>query len=431
MTTVRPMLIAGTLVLAVVGAALIASFVLGAPATDVQQLVLILLVSGAGSLLLGAALMRWGGRRQASLRLRLGLAWIAGVAIAAINVLFASALMFINTHDRSLLLLLLGYSAVLSLVFGYGVTTALIAELGRLGLAARRLSEGDLGARVGPAGNDEIGRLALAFDQMAAGLQGSFERERALEAGRRDLIAAVSHDLRTPLTTIRAMIEAITDGVVSRPQEVQRYLGLIRGEVQHLSRLIDDLFELSQIESGALQLRLTPTRLPDLLVQTLEPYQARARDRGVRLEHRAPPDLPPVAVDPARLQRVLRNLIDNALQHTPNGGTVHLDAAPTAEAALVTVADNGPGIPPEDLERVFDRFYRGARARSRPGAAPPGTVPPGAGSPGTGAGLGLAIARGLVQAHGGRIWAATAPDGGAVLRFTLPLSPSPRPLQYP
>ncbi len=423
MTTVRPLLIAGTLVLAVVSAALIAAFVLGAPATDVQQLVLILLVSGAGSLLLGAALMRWGGRHLASLRLRLGLAWIAGVAIAAVNVLFASALMFINTHDRSLLLLLLGYAAVLSLVFGYGVTTALIAELGRLGRTARRLSEGDLGARVGPAGNDEIGRLALAFDQMAAGLQASFERERTLEAGRRELIAAVSHDLRTPLTTIRAMTEALTDGVVSQPQEVQRYLGLIRGEVQHLSRLIDDLFELSQIESGALQLRLTPTRLPDLLAQTLEPYQARARDRGVRLEHRAPPDLPPVAVDPARLQRVLRNLIDNALQHTPDGGTVHLDATPTAEAALVTVADSGPGIPPEDLERVFDRFYRGARARPRPGTAPPGTGP--RHRPGTGAGLGLAIARGLVQAHGGRIWAATAPDGGAVFRFTLPLSPSP------
>ena len=135
----------------------------------------------------------------------------------------------------------------------------------RTEIALRRLSEGDLGARVGPAGNDEIGRLALAFDQMAAALQASFERERTLESGRRELIAAVSHDLRTPLTTIRAMTEALTDGVVSQPQDVQRYLGLIRGEVQHLSRLIDDLFELSQIESGALQLRLTPTRLPDLL----------------------------------------------------------------------------------------------------------------------------------------------------------------------
>jgi two-component system, OmpR family, sensor histidine kinase SaeS len=410
------MLTGGVLLLAVAGVALTAH-ALGAPPPDVQQLALILLVSGAGSLLLGAALMRWGGRRWASLRLRLALAWIAGVAIAAVNVLFASALMFINAHDRSLLLLLLGYAAALSLVFGYGVTSGLIAELGRLGRAARRLSEGDLGARVGPAGGDEIGRLAATFDQMAARLQASFERERALEAGRRELIAAVSHDLRTPLTTIRAMIEAVTDGVVSGPAEVDRYLGLIRGEVQHLSRLIDDLFELSQIDSGALQLRLTPTRLPDLLARTLEPYQASARDRGVRLEHLAPVGLPPVAADPARLQRVLRNLVDNALQHTPAGGTVRVEAGAAGGAAQVAVQDTGPGLPPEDLERVFDRFYRGARARSRAGGDGGGATRP------TGAGLGLAIARGLVQAHGGRIWAEPAAGGGATFRFTLPLSP--------
>ena len=414
----RPLLTWGVLVLAVIGAALTAALVLNAPATDVQQLVLILLVSGAGSLALGAGLLRLGGGRRASLQVRLALAWIAGVAIAAVNVLFASALMFINAHDRSLLLLLLGYATVLSLTFGYATTSLLIADLGRLGQAARRLSAGDQDVRVGPAGSDEIGRLAATFDAMADRLQSAFERERALEAGRRDLIAAVSHDLRTPLTTIRAMVEAVTDGVVTGPAEVDRYLGLIRGEVQHLSRLIDDLFELSQIESGALQLRLTPVRLPALLAETLEPYQARARDQDVRLEHAVPAGLPTVEADPARLQRVLRNLVDNALQHTPSGGAVRVEAAAGGDAALVTVRDTGPGLPPGDLERVFDRFYRGARARSRSGR------PDDAGRP-TGAGLGLAIARGLVQAHGGRIWAESGPTGGAAFSFTLPLAKPP------
>ncbi|MDQ3700166.1 MAG: HAMP domain-containing histidine kinase [Chloroflexota bacterium] len=459
----RPLVLGGALALALIGAALFAVMVLRTPAADVQQLVLILLVTGAVSLLLGAGLMRWGARRWASLRLRLTLAWAAGLTIAAVNVVTASALMFINSHDRSLLLLLLAFGAAVSLVFGYNVTAGLIAELSTLGQAARRLSEGDLGARVGTASGDEIGRLAATFDQMAYQLQTSFERERALEAARRELVAAVSHDLRTPVTTIRAMIEAITDGVVTRPAEVRRYLTLMRGEVQHLSRLIDDLSELSQIDSGALQLRLVPTDLLELLAQTLAPYQAQARDQDIRLEYVADPDLLPVLADPARLQRVLRNLLDNALQHTPAGGTVHVaarlapaghhvTAAPlpplpatdspdsldspvssdsAAPAALVTVRDTGTGVAPEDAERVFDRFYRGAPERPRVASggvgAPTGRT--------TGAGLGLAIARGLIQAHGGRIWAepagaagASTPGepSGAVFRFIIPLVAPPQ-----
>jgi signal transduction histidine kinase len=250
---------------------------------------------------------------------------------------------------------------------------------------------------------------------MAAQLQASIERERAQEMARREMVAAVSHDLRTPLTTIRAMVEAVTDGVVAEPADVQRYLALIRGEVQHLSALIDDLFELSQIESGALRLDLSPTSVPELVAQTVETYAAPARQAGVVLEHASDPGIPPVRADAARLMRVLRNLLDNALRHTPAGGRVrveaHLDARGGGPAVRVSVRDTGPGLPDGDVERVFERFYRGARARSRTERT-------------EGAGLGLTIARGLVQAHGGRMWAERPPapqPAGAVFHFTLPL----------
>src|SRR4029077_18764054 len=156
--------------------------------------------------------------------------------------------------------------------------------LGVLSRAAMRLAAGDLSARVGVHGADEIGQLAAAFDNMAEQLQHAFSRERALEAGRRELISAVSHDLRTPLATTRAMVEALADGVVIEPTDVQRYLGLILRETHHLSRLIDDLFELSQIDSGALQLRCMPLSMAELVSETVAAYQAPAADSGVQLE---------------------------------------------------------------------------------------------------------------------------------------------------
>ena len=413
----RPLLVGVALVLALTFALLGAMLVMGAPDEDVAQLALFLSASGAGSLLLGAAAVRWGGGHLNTLHLRLALGYGAGLVVAFVVVMGGSALMFLNRHDLTLLLLLLGFAAIISFAFGYAMTATIIGDLGNLASAARRLAAGDFAARAAAGGRDEIARLGQAFDQMAEQLQAAFQRERALEGGRRDLIAAVSHDLRTPLTTIRAMIEAITDGVVDDPHEIRRYLGQIRGEVQYLGRLIDDLFELSQIESGALTLRLAPTRLADLVSATLGPYQAQARESDVRLEPAVPPDLPAVRADTARLGRVLRNLVDNALRHTPPGGAVRVAAQLVGEAGgrgalRVSVEDSGPGLSPEDRERVFDRFYRGQAARTREGNP----------QRAAGAGLGLAIARGIVQAHGGRIWAEPAATGGAAFRFTLPLA---------
>ena len=413
------------LVVATLAGLAFAAFVMGAPESDLRALALILGVSGAASLLVGWGAVRWVGARRHGLRWRLAAVYGAGLLVTLINVLAAALLMFLSTHDLLLLLLVLGFATALSALFGRAVTGALVEDLEKLAAAARRLAGGDLAARARLSGEDEVAQLAETFDRMAEQLQGGIERERAQELARREMVAAVSHDLRTPLTTMRAMVEAVTDGVVSEPAEVRRYMELIRGETQHLSRLIDDLFELSQIESGALKLDLAPTHLPELVAQTLEAYEAPARDNGVTLTHAADPSIPPVQADPARLMRVLRNLIDNALRFTPAGGRVEVEArferygqgdtsashtaVASAPAVRVSVRDTGPGLSPEETERIFERFYRSARARTRSTGTP-------------GAGLGLTIARGLVQAHGGRMWAESPPGAGASFHFTLPLS---------
>ncbi|MBV9173817.1 MAG: HAMP domain-containing protein [Chloroflexi bacterium] len=405
-----PLVLLGVLLLAIVGVLLLAEHVVGAPARDVELLALFLSASGGLSLLIGALAIRWLGQRLGSLRQRLALASGVGLVIALVNVLTTSALMFLSPHDLTLLLLLLSFAAVVSLAFAYAVAGTLTSEISALSRTAQRLAEGDFSARVGVHGPDEVGRLAAVLDDMAERLQDAFDRERALEAGRRELVTAVSHDLRTPLATTRAMVEALADGVVADPAEVQRYLALILREIQHLSRLIDDLFELNQIESGSLRLRLEPLDVSQLLAETIGAYEAPAAEHGVSLEECVAPDCEGLALeaDANRLQRVLRNLLDNALSHTPSGGHVELTASRIDAELDLVVADSGPGVPTQELERIFERFYRGEASRRREGAVS------------TGAGLGLAIARGLVQAHHGRIWAERSRLGGLSIRIRLP-----------
>jgi signal transduction histidine kinase len=402
-----PFVAGGTLLLAIVAALVVAERIVGAPPRDLELLAVFLTASGAGSLGLGALVIHWAGGRIGSMRLRLALASAVGLLVTVLNVVTTSALMFLNAHDLTLLLLLLAFSAVVSLAFAYAVGGALTAQVGQLSSAAGRLAEGDLSARVGAHGSDELGKLAAAFDEMAEQLERAFGRQRALEAERRELITSVSHDLRTPLATTRAMVEALADGVVTEPSDVARYLGLILRETQHLSRLIDDLFELSQIEGGSLRLRCDRIDLAELVGETVAAYQAPALERDLRIEQSL---AGPVSIqaDGERLQRVLRNLLDNAMRHTPPGGTIAVQTSCDGAQANVSVSDSGPGVAAHDLERIFDSFYRGERSRRRgEGGA-------------SGAGLGLAIARGLVQAHRGRIWAEPSPLGGISVQIRLP-----------
>jgi signal transduction histidine kinase len=253
---------------------------------------------------------------------------------------------------------------------------------------------------------------------MAAQLAAAAAERQRQELARRDLIAAISHDLRTPLASLRVMTEALADGLVDDPTTTARYLSTMRSQIGHLSGLIDDLFELAQIDAGALRLELQHISLDDLISDALEGLRPQASARGVELHGEVTPKVGRVLAAPQKIERVLYNLVTNAIRHTPGDGVVTIRAmpeAPPADAApasggsfiVVEVADTGEGIAPADLPRIFDRFYRGEKSRSRATG---------------GAGLGLAIARGIVEAHGGRIWAESNSGQGARIRFTLPAS---------
>ena len=218
------------------------------------------------------------------------------------------------------------------------------------------------------------------------------ELERLFDA-QRELVAHASHDLRTPLASLQAMLEAVEDGLV--PPET--YLPPMHQQVRHLSRLVDDLFELARIDAGALTLELRDVRLDGLVEGCVRGVEASAEARGVRVESRVAA-VPAVRCAPEQMERVLLNLLTNALRHTPTDGSVAVVLSAQAGEVLVSVEDTGEGIAAEDLERAFERFWRADSARSSDGA---------------GAGLGLAIARGLVEAQGGRIWAEARPGGGA------------------
>jgi signal transduction histidine kinase len=246
--------------------------------------------------------------------------------------------------------------------------------------------------------------VAVAAAALAAGLavrQSMEERmRRQVEDARRGLVAAASHDLRTPLASLRLLVEAIDDGVAGEDRD--RYLGEIRTHVAVLSDLIDDLFELSRIEAGDISWTMRQVELGDLIGDTVAAFRTSAEERGVHLAAELPSERVVAEADAEKVQRVLFNLIQNAIRHTPADGSVTVRAKGGPGGVEVEVADSGEGIPAGDGDRVFEAFYRGDSARGEDGA-----------------GLGLAISRAIVEAHGGRIWLEDAHPGTRV-RFTLP-----------
>lgn len=342
--------------------------------------------------------------RRRPLAVQIGALAFVVVAGIGLGVFAAARAMFISEHDLG------AVEVVLLAAAGVGIGAG--AVLGdRMAKASRDLVAvtqriGDPDAtpvrREVPAGPPELARLAAELDAMQLRLEESRRRERAVEDSRRELVAWVSHDLRTPLAALRAMVEAIEDGVVSDPETVARYHASMREQTERLAALVDDLFELSRTQAGAVTLHLERVSLEDLVAEAIAGVAPVAAAKGVRLEERVDGSPTEVWVSTAELLRALRNVLENAIRHTPTDGSVMVEAGALApDAVYVSVLDSGGGVPERDLDRIFDVAYQGDPARAAGGA-----------------GLGLAIARGFVEAHRGAITVRNEPGGARfVLRF--------------
>ncbi len=373
---------------------------------DIGLMAVFLSIAAMVSILVGYGAYRLGWiNRSPTLRWTLLGGYALSSLLIFINVWMTARLMFTSEHDLLLATVLLLFASGITIALGLFFSTTLSERIGLLDQTAQAIARGNLSVRVAIPGRDELGILASTFNEMANQLQAADQKQRELDNLRRDLIAWVSHDLQTPLASIRAVIEALADGMVEDPQTVQRYLRTTQRDINSLSTMIDDLFQMAQLDAGGIPLNKEQCSLSDLISDTLESFSELAARQGVTLEGKVTAGVDPVFLDIARIGRVLNNLVSNALRYTPSGGKVEVLAAPGKSGILVEVKDTGEGIPPEDLPHIFDRFYRGDKSRNRTTG---------------GAGLGLAIARGIIEAHGGHISAENRPDAGTKFEFTLP-----------
>ncbi len=288
---------------------------------------------------------------------------------------------------------------VVAIVLSFFFSRSIVAPLRLMMAASGRIADGHYDQRVEVSGADELAQLAARFNQMA-------EKLGQVEAMRRRLIGDVSHELRTPLTAIKGSMEGLIDGVLPATAETYEQ---IHAEADRLNRLVDDLQELSRVEAGAYDLQLRPVDLTSAVQTVSKRLGTQFDSRHLSLEVDMAPGLPRVLADEDRLVQVLTNLLGNALQYTPEGGSVMVAAQRRDGEVQVSVRDTGIGIPPEHLSHLFDRFYRVDPSRSR--------------RAGGGSGIGLTIARALVESQGGRIWVESGGDGrGSTFFFTLPVA---------
>jgi signal transduction histidine kinase len=357
----------------------------------------------------GAAVLRAQRRRSIGAQI---VVLTVSTAIAVIAGAFAAArAMFISHHDLVALTVVLISAGVVAIAIGRWLAGRLGAASRTLAATARRLGDDEAAhpselERGAPA---ELTQLAAELASTQARLDEARARQGQLESSRRELVAWVSHDLRTPLAGMRAIVEALEDGVVTDDATVSRYLATLREEVDKLAALVDDLFELSRTQTGALRLQLERVSLGDLVSDVLAGSAPVAAAKNVRLEGRLVGPPPELDVSSPEVLRALRNLLENAIRHTPSDGSVVIEAGVDGSVpdwAYVAVRDTGGGVPDADLARVFDVAFQGDRART------PGS--------GAGAGLGLAIAKGFVEAHRGEVSVRNC-DGGAMFTIRLPL----------
>jgi signal transduction histidine kinase len=389
-------------VAAVVGAlaTLAGGALVGMPPSDVAQLVAALAASAVLVLLWTVVASRW--LAGSSLRHRFLAVAVVGVVVALSMLGAVAALMFVSRHDASLVAVVLVSSAAVGIGAALALTRTTGAAIRRLTGTAEALARGDLAARVGPmAADSDLVALGRTLDEMAERLQASISRERDLESRRRDLMTAVSHDLRTPLASLRAMVEAIDEGVVGDPPSLRRYAREMRRSVGSLAQLVDDLFELAQIDAGAIERETERIPLDELVRAAVAELQGQAKEKGLVVETSVLQAAD--ALCSPRLLRVLQNLLHNAIRHTPADGTVRIEASRDRSGVRVAVEDTGEGIPADALKHVFEPFWQADPSRT-----------------GEGSGLGLALAKRIVESMGGRIEVRSSVAQGSRFAVWLP-----------
>ncbi len=357
----------------------------------------VIFVALAGVAALAVYLLpRWSTRAR-SIRFSIVAVGMTSFLIVAGTAVVAAQEMFFSSHDLQLLLVVLGFGLVASFGFAYAVSRPITSDLRQIASAAERVAAGDFSATTDVQRADEVGSLAAAFDAMAVDLRSAEQQRSDDDEARKEFLTAVGHDLRSPLGSLQAAVEALQDGVAPDPD---RYLNSMERDIGALHQLVDDVFLLARLEAGAVELRLQPVDVTEIADEAIEVLQPTAHRLGIDVQLDAPGSIT-TNTAPDALGRVMRNLIDNAIRHSASSVTVSLG---TPDDLVVRVTDDGEGFPPDFVGRAFDSFTRADAARTRDGS---------------GTGLGLAIAHRFVTALGGAIHAEPGPGG--TVEFSLPV----------
>ena len=351
-----------------------------------------------------AKLVGWIRARAGSLSRQFALVVAIVVAPVLVALVVVESLMVVSGGEAALVAAIVVGAGLLAIVAARLVAGGILRDVQAIRDGLVAVGRGRRDVTIETSAHDELAELATAANAMIYQLREEEAGRDQSEAARRDLIAAVSHDLRTPITSLRLLADAVGDDIVEDTETRRAYLSRMSTHIDAISVLIDDLFELSRIEAGDINWTREQVPLQELVGETVEAMRVQAEAKGVAVLSEVPETLKPAQANPEKLQRVLFNLIQNAIRHTPADGSVVVRAESVPAGIEFEVADTGDGIAPEERERVFTAFYRGGTdaARTSPGA-----------------GLGLAVSRAIVEAHGGRIWLAEASVGTRV-RFSLP-----------
>lgn len=364
-------------------------------ASERNRLAIVFLALAAVAALAVVLLPRWSARAR-SLRFSIIAVGMTSFLIVAGTAVVAAQEMFFSSHDLQLLLVVLGFGLVASFGFAYAVSRPITSDLRQIADAAGHVAAGDFEATTMVNRSDEVGALAGSFDAMAAALRAAELQRSADDQARREFLTAVGHDLRSPLGSLQAAVEALRDGIATDPE---RYLSSMERDVGALHRLVDDIFLLARLEAGAVELRLELVDVTEIADEAIEVLRPTARRLGVDVQLSAPGSIT-ANTAPEALGRVMRNLIDNAIRHSNS----HVDVSLRAPGGLlIRVTDDGEGFPPDFVDDAFESFTRADTARTRDGS---------------GTGLGLAIAHRFVTALGGSIHAEPGPGGK--VEFSLP-----------